>query len=269
MTDREEKRLRRTLVRALRAGGGLLRAGLGRTSYTFKDEGHANVVTPVDLASEQAVLDEIAGSFPRHDFLTEEREARRTGSDWLWVIDPLDGTLNYAHGVPVSCVSIALLREGKPFLGGVYDPFREELFLARSGGGATLNGRRLAVSRVPSLSRALVVVGFPYDRNRRASLYGGLTRDCLRLVQDLRRSGSAALDLSWVAAGRYDGYWEFNLKPWDVAAGRLLIQEAGGKVTDFSGKPWGPVDVYGRQTLGSNGRVHRELLRLLERVKDR
>lgn len=256
--------LRAALVSALRAGGRRLKLGLGNAKVEYK-AGRANIVTPVDHASERAVLAVIRRRFPEHDFLAEERGTRRTGSDYLWVIDPLDGTLNFSHGLPVSCVSIALAVRGKPLIGGVYDPFRDELFVAEAGGGATLNGRRISVSRVSRLDDGLLVTGFPYDRDVKADLYAGIVRDFLRRCQDLRRSGSAALDLAWVAAGRYDGFWEFRLSPWDVAAGLLLVQEAGGRVTDFSGKPWGrAVEDWGRQTLASNGRVHGGMLGVLK-----
>lgn len=254
-----------TLVSALRAGGRHLVSGLGRVRVRWKAHGRGNAVTSADHASEGAVLAAIHRRFPRHDFLAEERGARRTGSPYLWVIDPLDGTLNFAHGLPQSCVSIGLVENGTAVLGGVFDPFRRELFLAERGRGATLNGRRIRVSRVPSLSGALLVTGFPYDRNRRAELYAGIVRDFLRRAQDLRRSGSAALDLAWVAAGRYDGFWEFRLSPWDVAAGRLLVEEAGGKVTDFKGSEWGEVEGWGRQTLASNSKTHGGMLRVLGR----
>lgn len=256
---------RRTLVAALKAAGARLKRGLGRVSFGFKASGRANVVTPVDHAAEQVILDAIDRRFPRHDFLAEERGGRSTGSDYLWVIDPLDGTLNFAHGLPLSCVSIGLLQRGCAILGGVYDPFRGELFIAEAGRGASLNGRRMTVSRVKRLSGALLVTGFPYDRDKRAALYAGIARDFLRRAQDLRRSGSAALDLAWVAAGRFDGFWEFRLSPWDVAAGRLLVDEAGGRVTDFSGRAWGAdPTAWGRQTLASNGRVHAEMVRVLK-----
>ncbi|MBI4346165.1 MAG: inositol monophosphatase [Elusimicrobia bacterium] len=256
---------RRTLVTALKAAGAQLKRGLGRVSFSSKGSGRANVVTPVDYAAERMILDEIGRRFPRHDFLAEERGGRSTGSDYLWVIDPLDGTLNFAHGLPLSCVSIGLVERGRAILGGVYDPFRGELFLAEAGRGASLNGRRMAVSRVQRLSGALLVTGFPYDRDKRAALYAGIARDFLRLAQDLRRSGSAALDLAWVAAGRFDGFWEFRLSPWDVAAGRLLVEEAGGRVSDFSGRPWGSdPSVWGRQTLASNGRVQAAMVGVLK-----
>ena len=258
--------LRRTLVQAIRAGGAHVRRGLGRARVRYK-EGRANVVTQVDLAAEKAILGVICRRFPDHDFLSEERGTRRSGSAIQWVIDPLDGTLNFAHGLPVSSVSIAAVQDGRPVVGGVYDPFRDELFLAEQGRGATLNGKPISVSRVPKLYGSLLVTGFPYDRDKQAALYAGVVRDFLTRAQDLRRSGSAALDLAWTAAGRYDGFWEFHLHPWDVAAGLLLVEEAGGRVTDFRGKPWGTrVEDWGRQTLASNGRVHPGMLSVLRRV---
>ena len=260
--------LRRTLVDALREGGKHLRRGLGHARISYK-AGRANVVTQVDLASEPAVVGVIRRRFPTHDFFAEEKARTSTGSDFVWVIDPLDGTLNFSHSMPVCCVSVAAVERGRAVVGGVYDPFREELFLAEAGHGATLNGRPMSVSRARRLGDSLLVTGFPYDRDKRAGLYSGIVRDFLERGQDLRRSGSAALDLAWTAAGRYDGFWEFCLAPWDVAAGRLLVTEAGGRVTDFSGKPWGTVDTWGRQTLASNGRIHPAMLTVLRKVAGR
>lgn len=259
--DPPRARLRQTLVRALRAGGEVLRARIGRVRVRYK--GRANPVTEADHASEGRVLGLILARFPDHDFLTEERAPRRSGSDYCWVIDPLDGTTNYAHRFPVCCVSIGLLRRGRPLLGGVYDPFRDEIFLAEEGRGATLNGRRIRVSEAAKVEDSLLLTGFAYDRAERADYYLGFYGAFLKRCHDVRRSGSAALDLAWTAAGRADGYWEFNLSPWDVAAGMLLVREAGGKVTDMSGRPWDDPATFGRQTLASNGRLHGAMLRVI------
>lgn len=258
-----EAALRATLKAALRAAGREMKKGFLTAKVSFK--GRANPVTEADLAAEQAILDVVLKRFPDHDFLTEERAPRASGSDYVWVVDPIDGTVNYSHGFPHSGASIAVVRRGVTMAGGIYDPFRDELFYAEKGRGATLNGRPLRVGKAAKIGDALLITGFAYDRHLKAAKYAGYVREFLKRAQDLRRSGSAALDLAWLAAGRVDGYWEFTLSPWDVAAGRLLVEEAGGKVTDFSNKPWSEDPrTWGKQTLASNGKIHRAMLAVLD-----
>ena len=251
------------LKRALTAGGAVLAAKFGHVGYRLK--GRANLLTEADLASQEKVISVISRAFPADGFMAEESPVKETPNGRLWIIDPLDGTTNYAHGFPASAVSIGFSEKGIIKAGGVYDPFRRELFLARKGRGAFLNGRRLAVSKVPSLSKALLVTGFPYDRAERVEFYCGFFAEFMKLSHDVRRMGSASLDLCWLAAGRTDGYWEFGLKPWDVAAGGLIAREAGGRVTDFSGKPWKVNAAMGAQTLVTNGRLHPSMLKLIKR----
>ncbi len=251
----------RVIARALDAGGGVLRRKFGRVRASYK--GRANPLTEADLESQRVVLGMIHREFPSHDWLAEEKSRRESGSDFLWIVDPLDGTVNYAHGYPVSSVSIALVYRGKLLAAGVHDAFRRESFTAEAGCGARLNGRPIRVSRVRRLAQSLVVTGFPYDRAQKAAFYAGLIRKFLPRCHDIRRSGSAALDMAWIAAGRCDGYWERSLGPWDVAAGILLVNEAGGKVTDFSGRPVDEVSRFGRDTLASNGAIHGQMLALL------
>jgi len=239
----------------------VLRRHFGRVSPRLK--GRANLLTRADLESQRVILEIIRKGCPGHDYRAEEKGARDTGSDFLWLIDPLDGTTNYAHGYPACCVSIGLLHRGKPLLGGIYDPLREECFTAEAGRGSRLNGRPIRVSSARTLTNSLLITGFPYDRARRARFYLEFYRSFMVRSRDVRRSGSASLDMAWVAAGRADGFWEFKLKAWDVAAGLLLVQEAGGRVSDFSGRPWGKPETFGRQTLATNGRIHREMLRVL------
>lgn len=255
--------LRRTMVKALREAGRIALRRFGKVSLRYK--GKANIVTEADIACENKILEVILARFPDHDYLTEERKPRMGGSDYTWIIDPIDGTTNYAHGFPVSCVSIAVLRRGEAILGGIYDPFRDELFLAEKGKGARLNGRRMRVSRIPKVDASLLLTGFAYNRMNRAKYLLKFYQTFMERCHGVRRSGSAALDLAWTAAGRVDGYWESNLNPWDVAAGRLLVEEAGGKVTDFSGKALGELPQWGKQTLASNGRIHGQMLRVLAR----
>ncbi|MDE2038713.1 MAG: inositol monophosphatase [Elusimicrobia bacterium] len=254
---------RRTLAQALEGSGKILRRHFGRARVSFK--GRANMVTQADLESQGWILSLIRSRFPDHDYLAEEDGAKKTGARHVWVVDPLDGTTNYAHGYPVCCVSIALLEGVRPLLAGVYDPFREEVFLAEAGAGASLNGRSLRVSKARRLSDSLLITGFAYDRAERSAYYAEIFRDVLTRCHDLRRSGSAALDLAWVAAGRADGFWEQELKPWDVAAGLLLVREAGGRVGDFDGKGWDRLECFGRRTLATNGRLHAELATVLRR----
>ncbi len=225
-------------------------------SVSIRYKGKADLLTQADLESQEAILGLIRRRFPGHDYRAEEKERKDTGSPYLWVIDPLDGTTNFAHGYPVACISIALLHRNKPILAGVFDPFRQECFLAEKNRGAKLNGKPIHVSRVNRLSESLLITGFPYDRSEKSRFYTEFYRSFMIRSHDVRRSGSAALDLAWIAAGRADGYWEFNLCPWDVAAGCLLVTEAGGKVTDFSSRVWRRVDDFGRQTLATNGRIH-------------
>lgn len=251
------------LADALKTCGGILNHYFRKTDYKLKGKG--NLLTQADLASQKAALEIITQAFPEHDYLAEEESDHRTGSRYLWVMDPLDGTTNFAHGLPTACVSIALLKDGSPVLGGVIDPFRNELFMARKGHGATLNGKKIQVTKTAKLKDSLLFTGFPYDRYQRGHFYCEFIEDFLKICHDIRRSGAAALDMSWLAAGRCDGYWEFVLKPWDVAAGRLLVEEAGGKVTDFSGKGWTDINHYGAETLVTNGLIHAEMLRMIKR----
>jgi myo-inositol-1(or 4)-monophosphatase len=256
---------RRALDQALTQGGEVLKKHFGKAKLEFK--GRANIVTQADVQSQRAILDVLKRLCPEHDYKAEESGVRETGSDYLWLIDPLDGTTNYAHGYPASCVSIGLLHRGKPLLGGVLDPFRGERFTAERGKGARMNGRRLKVSAPARLEDSLLVTGFAYDRgeDERSRFYVELYRKFMVRCHDVRRSGAASLDLAWIAAGRADGFWESGLSPWDVAAGWLLVEEAGGKVSDFSGRPWTDVQTLGRQTLATNGRVHDAMLGIIRR----
>ena len=253
--------LQATLLDALHEGGAMLRKYWGKARWGYK--GRANLITEADHASEARILDVILGRYPRHGFITEERSPRRVDSDYVWTIDPLDGTTNYAHRNPVCCVSIGLSKKGRPFAAGVYDPFRDETFLARRGCGAFLNGEPIRVSEVRDLRESLLLTGFAYDRAERSRFYLEYYRRFMELSHDVRRSGSAALDLAWTAAGRVDGFWEFKLSPWDVAAGWLLVTEAGGRVTDFSGREWSRHADMGAQTLATNGKLHGQMLRVI------
>lgn len=231
-----------------------------RTEFSVRHKGALDLVTEVDLACEGAIRETLARLAPGTAVLGEEQGLTGSGPD-RWIVDPLDGTTNYAHGFPVFCVSIAWEVGGRPTAGVVYDPLRDELFAAEEGKGATCNGTPLRVSDEASLGRALLATGFPYDRgtNPRNNLdaFARLTL----ATQGVRRAGAAALDLAYVAAGRLDGFWELGLKPWDVAAGILLVTEAGGAVTGTDGGTFTPYD---RDVAATNGPLHRPLLAALE-----
>jgi myo-inositol-1(or 4)-monophosphatase len=256
---------RTALLEALRRGGRVLKRRFGKVGY--REKGLANLVTDADLESQRAVLGAIRRAFPGDDYKAEEDEVKLTGAEYLWLVDPLDGTTNYAHGYPASCVSIGVLRRGRPVLGGVYDPSRDELFLAEKGRGTTLNGRRIHVSAPRKVADSLLITGFAYDRAKRPDFYLERFKAFLTRSHGIRRSGSAALDMAWIAAGRADGFWEFKLNPWDVAAGWMLVREAGGKVTDFAGKDWRDPATIGSETLATNGRIHSEMLRILRGIR--
>lgn len=255
-------------VRAARAAGQIQQEHVGRSHIIRTKSSFSDLVTEVDGLCEAAIRALIAEQYPDHAVLGEEEgEGGQTGAEYRWVVDPLDGTVNYAHGFPFYCVSVALERRGETgtevagaerLLGVVYDATRGELFTATRGGGAFLNGSPLRVSDTPTLTTpALLSTGFPYDPGDSRNL--GLLGKLLAMGVPVRRPGAAALDLCYVACGRFDGYWEMGLKPWDSAAGALIVQEAGGRVTDILGleRPDGPVIV------ASNGHLHPELLRVL------
>jgi myo-inositol-1(or 4)-monophosphatase len=254
-----------TLKKALTEAGGIIRRCADR-GVTVSHKGRVDVVTNADHAAERRIVAIVRRAFPEHGWLMEEGGERRSSSPYRWVVDPLDGTVNFSHGLPVCCVSIGVEKDGRVEVGGVFDPFRDELFLARRGRGATLNGRRIRVSATSKLIDALLATGFPYDRYKKAAFYLSFIQKFMERAQGIRRLGAAALDLAQVACGRYDGYWEFNLKPWDAAAGRLLVEEAGGRLSDFRGRPYTLSDT--RQTLASNGRLHPALLRILKTDKN-
>jgi len=220
-----------------------------------------DLVTEVDRACEAVIVETLRAQRPDDAVLAEEGSGDdRPGATWRWVIDPLDGTMNYAHGYPRFCVSIGVQRDGESALGVVYDPLLDELFSAQRGEGARLNGRGLRVSDEDDLGRALLATGFAYDVHRSADDNLNHFARFVKAARGLRRDGSAALNLCYVAAGRFDGFWELKLHPWDVAAGNLIVEEAGGRISDFSG---GPCSGSGRETLASNGHLHDAMLRLL------
>ena len=231
---------------------------------TFK--GEIDLVTEADRGCEALLIARIEKAFPDHGILAEETRGSAATREFTWIIDPLDGTTNYAHHYPVFCVSIALQRDGEVILGAVCNPMMEELFVAQKGGGAYLNGRRLAVSATTELTRSLLSTGFPYDiRVNPDNNINYFNAMALR-AQAIRRAGAAALDLAYVAAGRFDGFWELKLHPWDTAAGCLMVNEAGGTVTNLFG---GPFYLYSPHVLATNGRIHEAMSEILKNTDPR
>ena len=253
------------LKQCLLTAGKIAHRHLGKVDYSLK--ARANLVTRADVACQKSILQLIKKNFPAHDFLAEENGLKNTGSDWKWIIDPIDGTTNFAHTMPHFSVSIALAYKNEIVLGGVYDVYMNELFLACKGKGVTLNGKKIHVSAVKKLEDSLLVTGFPYVREHRMPELLNRFEKFILACHDIRRLGSAALDMCWVAAGRFDGYWEDSLNPWDIAAGKLILEEAGGKVTDYAGQPWKNLKTFGTQTLASNGKIHREMCAIIKETR--
>lgn len=248
-------------VETARAAGQILLEKYGRIEKVTK-KGDINLVTEADLASEALIIERIKTHHPRHAVLAEESgETVVVGGDkrWKWIIDPLDGTTNFAHSYPCFCVTLALEHDGEIVIGVTYDPTRNELFTAEKGQGASLNFKPIHVSTTPRLGDSLVVTGFPYDFKSREDFARHLTEFLLG-SRGVRRDGSAAIDMAYVACGRFDGFWEEGLSPWDVAAGYLMIREAGGRVTDYDGKEY---SIYKPPIVASNGLIHEEMLTIL------
>jgi len=233
-----------------------------RQHVKIEYKGEADLVTVADRSSEKLILERIRARWPDHDIVGEEGGRVETGADYRWYVDPLDGTTNFAHGYPVFCVSLGLTWRGERKAGVLYDPTRDELFAAERGKGAYLNGQQIRVSKTARLNESLVATGFPsYKRHKNPNIF--FYHVVTLRSHGVRRAGSAALDLASVASGRYDGFWEFNLNPWDTSAGLLLVEEAGGKVTGFRGQSSAVTD---RDVVASNGVIHEELLEAFEQI---
>lgn len=251
-----------TAVEAARIAGRYQRYRF-ESSFTIDMKGDKDLVTEVDKESERLIVEHLLLRFSDHNIVAEEADYPQTSSPFRWIIDPVDGTTNYAHGFPWFCTSIGLEHDGELVVGVIYNPVYDELFTATKGGGAFLNGRCLAVSTRSPVKNALLGTGFPYDcasdpANNFANFIG-----FQKAARGIRRAGAAALDLACVAAGRLDGFWELKLKPWDVAAGVLLVNEAGGRVTTFDGSAYA---VGNDRIVASNGRIHDEMVAMLAMV---
>jgi len=244
--------IERTALRAARAAGRIHLARLRHVRITHKTNA-IDLVTEADRESEAAIIQILRRAYPTHTIVAEESGVIAKDSEHRWIIDPLDGTTNFAHGYPQFCTSIAYERRGQIQIGVVYDALKKECFVARRGKGARLNGKLIRVSATPALDLSLLSTGFPYDRRQRRRYYFSFWEAFMMKVQGVRRNGSAALDLAWVACGRTDGFWEFGLKSWDVAAGSLIVEEAGGRVTNMDASP---LALDGGRIVASNRLLH-------------
>jgi myo-inositol-1(or 4)-monophosphatase len=248
-------------IELARSAGGVLKHYMDRDKHV-ELKGRANLVTAADKEAEALIIKGIRERFPKHAILAEESglSGETAASAEKWIIDPLDGTTNFAHQYPFFCVSIGFEQAGKMVCGAVYDPWRDEMFSGARGEGSFVNGRRMQVSQADKLGNALIMTGFPYGVREKMDAAMSQFRAFMFESQAVRRGGSAALDLCYNALGRVDGFWEMDLHPWDTAAGSVILEEAGGRVTDFSG---GPFSIYGKQIVASNGRIHDEMVGVL------
>jgi myo-inositol-1(or 4)-monophosphatase len=251
-------------VEIAQEAGKILREEMERPP-TIAYKGDFDLVTQADRRSEQLIVRRLQERFPQHAVAAEEGTGKDTGSDYRWHVDPLDGTTNFAHGYPCFCVSVALARAGELLLGVIYNPVYQELFTAARGEGATFNGRKIHCSKIDALKNSLLCTGFP-NHKRLASPNIHYYWDFTLRSHGVRRDGSAALDLAYVAMGRFDSFWEFGLNPWDTAAGVVLVEEAGGKITDMQGQPYA---LGGPSILASNGLIHAEMVKVVGEIAER
>ncbi len=251
-------------IEAALEAGKYLKYNVGKVKNIERKKGEeTNLVTEIDKQSEKLIIKKIRQHFSSHDILGEESGAHDAKSEYRWIIDPLDGTTNYTHGLPIFCVTIGVEHKGEIIGGAIYDPNTDEMFTAEKGKGAFLNGKRIRVSSADTLINSLLVTGFPYNVKENPGNVVDHFVHFLPVAQGIRRLGSAALDLAYIACGRLDGYWEVFLNPWDKAAGILLVREAGGKVTTFSGDEKDVI--YNPNTLATNGLVHNDMLAVINR----
>lgn len=255
--------LKQTLLKATTAAAAILQEYFYKSYAVSNKEGINNLVTEVDHKSEECILSIIKEDFPQHQILSEESGAYVQDSSYKWIVDPIDGTVNYAHGVPICCVSIGLEKDGKMLMGAVYNPFINELYFAQKGWGSSLNDKRIHVSERNTVINSCLVTGFPYTYLDSPNGPLQVFERFIRKGIPVRRLGSAAIDLCWVAAGRFDGFYEHKLSAWDSAAGFLIVEEAGGKVTDFEGNYYSP---YQPHIVATNRKIHDEMLRWIKGV---
>ena len=256
----EHQKYLEVATRAAKAAGEILLNGMKKDMH-IRFKGEANPVTIVDEQAEEKIISIIKKAYPDHDFVAEESQTEELGGDYVWIVDPLDGTTNYTHAYPLFCTSIALQIRGRVEVAVVFDPLHKELFHAVRGRGSYLNQKKIHVSNTKVLKQSLLGMGFYYGYKKDSLVYfDHLILKC----QALRRDGAAAIDLCYMAMGRFDAFWEFGLSPWDHAAGSLIVEEAGGKMTDFQGKRF---SIYQKETLATNPQLHKEILREFQYVK--
>lgn len=250
-------------VEAAREAGGFLQQSVGRVRTVETKKGEVrNLVSEIDRGAEEIIIGIIRRHFPGHAILAEESGSSNTPHEYRWIIDPLDGTTNFLHGLPIFSTTIGVEKKGEIVAGVTYNPNLNELFTAERGSGAFLNGKRITVSTTPDLISSLLVTGFPYNIAENPDHAAEHFRNLLFEARGIRRLGSAAIDLAYVAMGRFDGFWEVSLNPWDMAAGILLVGEAGGKISDFAGTP---TTIYRKQILATNGPIHDAVIEVLQR----
>lgn len=252
--------MKSTLIKAAIEAGKILKENFGGKFEISSKDVVSNLVTAIDKLSEEKIISVIQNDFPEHSILTEESGAFTQDSEFKWIIDPIDGTVNYAHSIPLTCVSIAVEKNAEVILGVVYNPISEEFFFAEKNCGAFLNNQRILVSKTLDINKGLVVTGFPYDSNKFKPNPVIVFEKFIRRSIPVRRLGSAALDLCWTACGRFEGFWEYNLNAWDVAAGCLILTEAGGMLSDFKGNNY---SIYGKEILATNKLVHNQMLEII------
>lgn len=250
------------IIKIAEEAADVIREGFGKNNRIEFKTNETNLVTEIDKASEKLITDFIIKKYPSHGILAEESGDMKTGREYQWVIDPLDGTTNFAHGLPVFSVSIALRKNDVTVAGVVYDVINRIAYSAENGGGAFANGEKMSVSGNDILRRSVLASGFPYNVNENPDNLLERFSEMTKLARGMRRLGSAAMDLAYTARGVFDGYWEMNLNPWDICAGMLLVEEAGGRVTDFNDNP---IDMYTKRILASNGRIHGKMIEVLTR----
>ncbi|MBD3170036.1 MAG: inositol monophosphatase [candidate division Zixibacteria bacterium] len=252
-------------IKAAKDAGNILRDKRDK-HRDIKFKGSADLVTDADTASEEFIVDLLSSEFPEHSIVAEEGSDRQLESDYVWIIDPLDGTTNYAHNFPVYCVSVGLMYREQLISGVVYNPVLDETFSAIAGEGAYLNGQRIEVSRSDQLKNSLLATGFPYDKTEseidNINYFSAFTKR----IRGIRRAGAAALDMVHVACGRLDGYWELKLKAWDIAAGALIVKEAGGEVSGFHGEK---LDIFEGRIVASNGKIHAQMVDIIKGVDEK
>lgn len=255
---------KKVLLEAAHEAGAIIRKYFDGEFIVDNKEGINNLVTEVDKHSEKRIIEIIRQHFPGHSIISEEAGELMQDSPYQWIIDPIDGTVNFAHSIPICCVSIALKHENDLLLGAVYNPIMNEFFFAEKGKGAFLNDKPIHVSRKTDFAKACLVTGFPYKWPNNSEHPIRVFERFILQGLPVRRLGSAAIDLCWVACGRFDGFWEYNLNSWDVAAGYLIVQEAGGTITNFEGEPY---SVFDKETLATNGLIHGNMISLIRNKK--